>query len=437
MKINRFDLATMDPAEQERLMRRAEVDIEAVDADVRRIVDEVRRVGDPALAMFSERFDGVRLDPGALAAGPDDFARAEREIPPELAAAMERAVGRVRRHHEAQLPPATWMIEPTPGVMTGERVTPIESVGLYVPRGKGAFPSVMMMLAVPAVLAGVETIVVCTPPGPDGSVDAASLVMARMCGVRTVIKAGGAQAIAALAYGTATVPRVRKIVGPGNPYVAAAKRLVYGVVDPGLPAGPSESIVLCDEAADPVLAAHEVIVEAEHGPDSAALVVTSSPALADAIATVMVDLVAELPSPRREYCEKVFSGYGGIVVTSDLGASIAFVNRYAPEHLRVLVTDPFSVLNKIRNAGEVLLGANSSIPYGNFTVGVNAILPTGGHAKSYSGVSVHDFLKRSSFCYVTPEGARAVGDVAVALAEYEGFPAHARAARFAMDHPAE
>ncbi|MGN9906302.1 histidinol dehydrogenase [Phytohabitans sp. LJ34] len=437
VEINRYDLTKLSPEDRLRLLRRAQTNVEAAQEDARRIIEDVRHRGDDALVEYAQQFDGARLSPTALAVTEDEFTRAEEELSPILLETMRQAVTNVRRHHQAQLPQPTWMIEPTPGVITGERITPIESVGLYVPRGKGSFPSVMMMLSVPAVLAGVQTIVICTPPGPDGTVDSASLVMAKLCGVSTVLKVGGAQAVAALAYGTKTVPRVSKIIGPGNPYVAAAKQLVYGVVDPGLPAGPSESLVLCDDRANPAVAARELIVEAEHGPDSAAVLVTTSQTLADEVATLVGELVQRLPSPRREFCEKVFSGYGGIVVAPDLSDAIDFVNEYAPEHLRVLVEDPFSVLNRIRNAGEVLLGEYASIPYGNFALGVNAILPTGGNARSYSCVSVYDFLKRSSFSYVSPAGARAVGPIAVALADYEGFPAHSEAARFVLDRATE
>jgi histidinol dehydrogenase len=329
------------------------------------------------------------------------------------------------------------MKEVAPGVLSGERVTPIASAGLYVPRGKGSFPSVMLMLCTPAVIAGVPRLAVCTPPGPDGSVDAASLVAARICGVETVYKVGGAQAIAALAYGTETVHRVDKIVGPGNQYVSMAKRLVYGVVDPGPPAGPSESIVLADSSAEPAVVAHEWLVEAEHGPDSAALLVTDSADLADAVQKLVVDLVAALPDQRRAFVTSVLAGYGGVVLTADLAASVDFVNEYAPEHLRVLCQNPFELLPRISNAGEVLLGPYTSIPFGNFAIGLNAILPTGGHARSYSCVGVHTFLKYSSFAYVSAEGAREIAPTALELAKWEGFPAHEAAARHALERGTE
>jgi histidinol dehydrogenase len=247
-----------------------------------------------------------------------------------------------------------------------------------------------------------------------------------------VFKVGGAQAVAAMAYGTETVTKVDKIVGPGNRYVAAARRLVYGIVDPGAPAGPSESIVLCDDTVDPEMAARELLVEAEHGADSAALLVTDSSRVADTVIRLIPDLVTKLPEPRRQFCQTVLSNYGGVIITKSLSESVSFVNDYAPEHLRVIVQQPFEVLHKIVNAGEVLLGEKTSIPFGNFVIGINAILPTGGFARSYSCAGVEDFLKRSSFAYVSEEGAAAIGPAAIELAQYEGFPAHAQAALYAL-----
>jgi histidinol dehydrogenase len=433
MDINRIRLGELSEADRSRLLRRVQADLDAIEPVVRDIVRDVRRRGDDALVEYAARFDGAALTPDSLLVSEAEFAYAEEEISGEVRSAISQAAENIRNHHRHQLPVGTWMTEPSPGVLSGERVTPIESVGLYVPRGKGSFPSVMVMLCVPAVLADVPVIVVCTPPGADGRVDPASLVAARMCGVTTVFKVGGAQAIAALAFGTGRVPRVQKIIGPGSQYVAAAKRLVYGQVDPGPPTGPSESVILCDEHADAETAARELLVEAEHGPDSAALLVTPSEPLAERVSKLLIALVAQLPSPRREYCEKVFGGYGGIVLTSDMQQGIDFVNEYAPEHLRVLTEDPFSLLYQIRNAGEVLLGENTSIPFGNFALGANAILPTGGGARSYSCVGVCDFMKRSSFAYVSRSAVGTIGPVTVCLASYEDFPAHASAARHVIE----
>jgi histidinol dehydrogenase len=285
----------------------------------------------------------------------------------------------------------------------------------------------MLMLCIPAVIAKVPQVIVCTPPTAEGQVDDASLFAAELCGVKTVYKVGGAHAIAAMALGTDTVPKVNKVLGPGNSYVSAAKRLLYGAIDVGTPAGPSESIILCDEAADPYIAALDLLVEAEHGPDSAALLVTHDRSLAQQIKAFLPDLINDLPQERQQFCQTVLSHYGGIVLTADLDASVRFVNDFAPEHLEVLVREPMAILNKIMNAGEILLGPHTPITIGNFSLGVNAILPTGGFAKTFSCVSVYDFLKRSSIGYLTRGGYRRLKDVARKFAEYEGFPAHANA----------
>jgi len=414
-------------------MERGQADMDAVIDVVRGIVDSVRKDGDQALSDITARIDGISLPIDAIEVTKAEFDQAERQVAPTLREALERAHANIVSYHSEQLPEPMWKKEIVPGVVAGERVTPIDPVGIYVPRGKGSFPSVMLMLCVPAIIAKVPRIAVCTPPGPDGSADAACLVAAQLCGVGTVYKAGGAQAIAALAYGTETIPRVAKIVGPGNQYVSAAKRLVQGATDPGLPAGPSEAIVLADGSADPQITAREWLVEAEHGPDSAALLVTHCVEVADSVEAIATALVADLPEPRRTFVEAVLGGHGGIVLTQDLDASIEFVNDYAPEHLRVIALEPYEVLSKITDAGEVLLGNYSSIPYGNFAIGLNAVLPTGGKARSYSGVGVHTFLKRSSFAYVSAEGAREIGPIAVGLAQWEGFPAHEEAARYTLN----
>jgi histidinol dehydrogenase len=405
-----------------------------IQAKVAEIVASVQQQGDSAVRQFTHEFDGVDLQASPLQVTEAEFDAAEGSIAKPLREAITSAVSNIRAHHRQQVPqPATWLTEISPGVLTGERWTPIPSVGLYVPRGKGSFPSVMAMLCVPARLAGVPYVGVCTPPSVDGSVDAASLFAARLCGVETVYRVGGAQAIAAMAFGTDSIARVDKIIGPGNQYVTAAKRRVYGLVDPGPPAGPSESVILCDEGAAPEVAARELLVEAEHGPDSAALLVTHSAALATAVHEIVPAMMSQLPEGRRAYCETVLSTLGGIVVTRDLSESIDLVNRYAPEHLHLLVAEPLGMLARIKNAGEVLLGEYSSIAFGNYGLGVNAILPTAGMARSFSCVGVTDFMKRSSFAYVTPEGVGPIARTAIELSRYEGFPAHTRAAESARD----
>jgi histidinol dehydrogenase len=436
VKVNRHELASLDDEQRRRLTERIQqADPGEVGEVVADVIANVRERGDEAVIEYTRKFDGADLT--RLRVEQREFDQAAEALEPELKEAIDYAVGNIRSHHVEQRPEPRWTKQIGPGITSGERWTPIASAGLYVPRGKGSFPSVMAMLTVPAAVAGVPRIVVCTPPGPDGTVDAASLYTAKLSGIDEIYAVGGAQAIAALAYGTETIPRVEKIVGPGNRYVTLAKRLVYGQVDPGLPAGPSESIVLADDSADPEGAARELLVEAEHGPDSAALLVTTSKDLADEVERLVQQYAQDLPDQRRGFVETVLAGYGGIVVASDLDDAIAFSNEYAPEHLHVMTRGPFEVLDRLEHAGEVLLGPSTSIAFGNYAIGLNAILPTGGFARGYSCVGVDDFMKRSSFAQVTGAGVEKVGRAALTLARYEGFPAHAAAAEYVLRRHAQ
>lgn len=428
--IHFYELATLDAVQRARLLRRAEIQIDELIERVRPIVQAVRERGDEALIEFTARFDRVSLTPERLRVSRDEIEQAYQLLDPQVRAAIEHAIRNVRTFHERQLPHEQWFTEVAPGVMAGEKITPISSVGLYVPRGKGAFPSVMYMLATPASIAGVPRIVVCTPPGPDGTVDPASLVAADLCGVHEIYRVGGAQAIAALAYGTATIGRVHKITGPGSGYVAAAKRLLYGTVDVGLPAGPSESIILADASADPELLARDLLIEAEHGPDSSSLLVTDSHPLIEAVMALLPEKMAALPEWRQAFVRTVFEepgGTGGLVLAANMHEAVDFVNEYAPEHLEVQVREPFALLPKLRNAGEILIGPYTPFCTGNYCVGTNAVLPTGGFAHTFSCTTVFDFLKRTGVAYLTEEGYVSLSETTRRLAEFEGFPAHANA----------
>jgi histidinol dehydrogenase len=428
--IHFYELATMDVLQRARLLRRAEIQIDELIERVRPIIQEVRQRGDQALIEFTARFDRVQLAPDRLRVSREEIELAYQMLDTSVRGAIEHAIRNVRTFHQRQMPHEQWFTQVAPGVMAGEKITPVTSVGLYVPRGKGAFPSVMYMLATPASIAGVPRIVVCTPPGPDGEVDPASLVAADLCGVHEIYRVGGAQAIAALAYGTASIARVHKITGPGSGFVSAAKRLLYGTVDVGLPAGPSESITLADATADPELVARDLLIEAEHGPDSSSLLVTDSRALAEAVMTLLPGKMAALPEWRQAFCRTVFEaseGTGGIVLASSMREAVDFVNEYAPEHLEVQVREPFALLPELKNAGEILLGPHTPFCMGNYSVGTNAVLPTGGFAHTYSCTSVYDFLKRTGLAYLTQEGYASLSGTTRRLAEFEGFPAHANA----------
>ena len=428
-------LNSLTTDEKQKLFKRSESDISETMNVVQPVIDDIRAQGGDALINYVRKFDHPDATLENLAATPEDFDRANDEIPGDLKDAIDHAYRNIVKAHRAQLRDDLALTEVEPGVYAGEKTTPIPRVGLYVPRGKGSFPSVMLMLAAPAQVAGVPEIVVCTPPGPEGDVDAASLYAAKKCGVQTIFKAGGAQAIAAMGLGAAPVPKADKLFGPCNAYGSAAKRILSAEVNVGMPAGPSESIVLADEFADPEMAARDLLVEAEHGPDSAALLVTHSSALADAVAKALQGLIEALPEPRREFCQTGLNSYGGILLTDSAEASFEFVNEWAPEHLLVLFADAWSVVDRITNAGEILIGRNTPIPLGNFAIGVNAILPTGRWARSWSATSVRDFQKTISLAYVTPNGFDGLQKTVRTLADWEGFPAHeaAVAARASSD----
>ena len=425
--INRFVLANMSAKEIHVVCTRSERDISSIRDQIRPIIEQVRMNGDASLVKFTHEFDKVDISERPLEVSANEIDVACDALSSTVKSAIDAAARNIRQFHEAQMPEEMWFKEISPGITAGEKITPISSVGLYVPRGKGSFPSVMLMLGIPAVVAKVPEIIVATPPTDDGHVDDATIYAAIACGIRRIFRVGGPHAIAAMAFGTQTVPRVHKILGPGNPYVSAAKRELYGVIDVGTPAGPSESIILTDGNVSPDIAASDLLIEAEHGPDSAALLVSSSEAFADKVCEILPDLIAKLPTERRSFCKRVMEGYGGIVIAKDMAAAIKFVNEFAPEHLEVLVRDPFSILGHLHNAGEILLGTHTPITFGNYCLGVNAILPTGGSAHTFSCITVFDFLKRTSIGYVTAEGYARLAPIAKILADYEGFPAHANA----------
>ncbi len=418
---------TMTKSEQERILRRSAQDIEDALKKIGPVIEAVKNEGDRAVIRYTVQFDGAAVESLPVRVSEEEFAAAEQILSDQVKSALRYSIDNVRRFHEHQRPHGQTLHEIRPGVFAGERPLPIDSAGLYVPRGRGSFPSMLYMLAVPAQVAGVPRIVVATPPARDGSVDPACLYAARLCGVASVYRMGGAQAVAALAYGTETVRRVVKIVGPGSVYVAAAKRLVSGTVDTGLPAGPSESVVLADGAADPGRTASDLLIEAEHGSDSSALLVTPSGKLAGDVADLLPGLIDALPEPRRQFTADVFSMYGGIILTETMEEAAELVNDIAPEHLQIQTNDPFDTLSLIRNAGEILLGENTPFSAANYSVGANAVLPTGGTARSFSAVSVRDFIKYSSVVYVTSGGLTELSPHVITLADYEGFAAHSNA----------
>jgi histidinol dehydrogenase len=410
-------------------MKRAGLDITGVRQQVESILEAVKVEGDKALYRFSREFDQVDLQDLPVRVPPEEMEQVEQRLDSDVKAAIRYAVENIRTYHRGQKPETMQMTEVRPGILAGERATPIESVGLYVPRGRGSFPSMLYMLAIPAAIAGVKRICVITPPDSHGRVDPACLFTAKLSGVHELYRIGGAHAIAAMAFGTESIAPVVKIIGPGSIYVAAAKQLLYGTVDVGLPAGPSESVILADETADAASVALDLLIEAEHGADSQALLLTPSEELARATAERAAGLIEELPEPRKTFVRTVLDTYGGIFITDTLEDAARITNQLAPEHLQVRTAEVFETLSLITNAGEILLGEHTPFSVANYLAGPNAVLPTGGTAKTFSPVSVRDFMKYSSVIHVTSQGYHNVRDHVITLAEYEGFPAHANALR--------
>ncbi len=422
-------IGSLTDAERRALMLRSGADIEELISYVRPLIERVRVDGDAAVRALTREFDKVDVANLPLRVQDDEFDAAEAQLSDEVKAAIDLAVANITKAHRDQLTAREIRTEVAPGVVVGERTRALDAVGLYVPRGKGSFPSVVMMLTIPAVVAGVRRPIIVTPPGPQGEVDAATLVVARRVGVTEVYRVGGVQAIAALAYGTQSVPRTPKVLGPGNAYVTAAKRALAGVLDPGVPAGPSEAVIFADGTIDADLAAHDLLIEAEHGPDSCAVLVTPSKAHAVAVAERLPALIDALPEMRRDFIRTNFQHRSCILWTETEDEAVDFVNAFAPEHLEILAAEPDRVFERIENAGEVMLGEFAPITLGNFCAGTNAILPTGGLARSASCLGVPDFQKRSSFVQVNEAGFAALAPTAIALADYEGFPAHSAAVR--------
>lgn len=427
--MNIYKLGEMTPEEKARIMKRAETDITEQMKLAKEISDEVRDFGDAAVLKYTEKFDHVSLTQDRIKVTPEEIEAGYNRLDKDTRDAIEYAYKNIYDFHEKQLPEEMWFTNVDKGLMVGEKTTPIVDVCLYVPRGKGSFPSVLLMLGVPAAVAKVPNIVVVTPPNEQGNVDDAILAAAKIIGITEIYKMGGIQAVAAAAYGTETVPKCHKIIGPGNSYATAAKRVLAQQIDAGLPAGPSEVIILADEKADPEKVALDVMIEAEHGPDSAALLVTHSEELVRKVLPIIERQKTKISEKRRSFVESVYSNYGGVILTNSLEESIAFVNDYAPEHMEVMTEKPFDVLPEIKNAGEILLGDYTPVTLCNFLLGPNAILPTGGFAKTYSSVSVFDFLKRSSVGYASKEGFERVREYAYRMAAVEGFDTHGLAVK--------
>jgi histidinol dehydrogenase len=403
---------------------------EAVERVVAAILADVRARGDAAVLEYARRFD--RVSAGRLAEleiPRADLDRALAGLTDELRGPLAAAADRIRRYHERQRA-ESWTFTEADGTVLGQKVTPLDRVGLYVPGGKAAYPSSVLMNAIPARVAGVQELVMVVPT-PDGERNPLVLAAAAIAGVDRVFAIGGAQAVAALAYGTETVPAVDKIVGPGNAYVAAAKRRVFGTVGIDMVAGPSEILVICDGATDPDWIAMDLFSQAEHDEVAQAILLSPDPAFLERVAASIDRQLATMP--RREVIRSSLANRGALIETRDLAEACDIANRIAPEHLELSVRDPERLLDRIRHAGAIFVGPYSSESVGDYCAGPNHVLPTSRTARFSSPLGVYDFQKRSSIIKVSREGARTLGAIAAKLAEGEGLPAHARSAQYRVE----
>ncbi len=394
----------------------------SVEKTVRRIIGDVRKSGDDALVSYTERFDGVKLIPKRFRVTEKEIERAYREVPEEDVDALRLAARRIFDFHERQKT-QSWFLQEESGAMLGQRVMPLECVGIYVPGGKASYPSSVLMNAIPAKAAGVPRVVMCVP-APGGKLGPGVLVAADLAGVDEIYKIGGAQAVAAMAFGTKTIPRVDKIVGPGNIYVATAKRLVFGAVDIDMVAGPSEILAVADGTASPAFIAADLLSQAEHDEMASAILVTDSPELARNVEAELKTQLSVLP--RRAVAEKSLADYGAVILVGDLGEAADIANRIAPEHLELAVDRPMELLPKIKNAGAIFMGHYTPEAVGDYCAGPNHVLPTGGTARFFSPLSTDDFMKKSSVLMYTRGALEELAPAILRIAKMEGLDAHAR-----------
>lgn len=394
-----------------------------IEQAVREIIARVRQEGDLALVEYEQRFDCPTMTQAQLRVPREQIEAAYEDVSPEWIGAFRRAKENIYAFHE-RLRPTSWL-ESFEGLWLGQRVTPLDAVGLYVPAGKAPLPSTVAMMAVPAKIAGVNRLVLASPPRQDGTVPSPLLVAAAECGIDEIYRMGGAQAIAALAYGTETVERVDKIVGPGNPYVILAKKEVFGVVGIESLPGPSESLIIADETAEPRLVAADLLSQAEHTGDNLVILLTPDPQLAESVRAEAYRQLTALP--RMELTASSLSHYGLIVIVNDLEHAVQISNDIAPEHLELAVAKPFELLELVENAGCICLGHYSTVPLADYAAGPSHVLPTNGTARFSSPLSVEDFIKKSSLIYATENGLHSLGPDVIVLAEGEGLHAHAEA----------
>ncbi len=408
------------------LLKRSTTSYGSYEDSVAGIIADVRSKGDEAVFGYEKKFDGVDLDKDSIKVTPEEEEEAYKQVDPELVEVMRRALKNIREFHEMQKR-QSWFTTKPDGSILGQRITPLKRTGVYVPGGKAAYPSSVLMNITPAKIAGVDEIIMCTPPGKDGKVYPTTLVAAKEAGADTIYKVGGAQAIAAMAYGTESIPKVDKIVGPGNIYVALAKKAVYGNVSIDSIAGPSEIMVLADETANPRFVAADLLSQAEHDEMASAILVTTSEELAKEVSAQVDGFLQELS--RKDIIQKSLDNYGYILLADNMDEAIDTVNEIASEHLEIVTRNPYETMTKVRNAGAIFLGSYSSEPLGDYFAGPNHVLPTNGTAKFFSPLSVDDFIKKSSVISYSKEALEPIHEDIIRFAEAEHLTAHANSIR--------
>jgi histidinol dehydrogenase len=402
------------------VLERSKLDAEGAMDAVRIIIEAVKEKGDVALKEFTEKFDTAMVD--VIRVEEEEIEESLLNLDKDLIAALKKAADNIARFHTAQIPDE-WSIEVDEGVTAGQVIRPLDTVGCYIPGGRAVYPSTILMTVIPAKIAGVSRIICCTPPQPDGSVKDVVLAAAKVAGATEIYKVGGAQAVAAMAYGTESIPKVDKIVGPGNIFVTAAKKLVYGDVDIDFPAGPSEVLIIADETANPDYIAIDIMAQAEHDPNAACVLVTSSETLVNAVHKRINETVNDME--RAEIIKESLDKYGLMIITDSIEESIKVSNDYAPEHLIIMTEYPEEVLKDIKNAGSIFLGELTPVSAGDYGSGTNHVLPTSGCARMYSGLSAESFLKKPTVQRLSENGVLNLKDMVTTLAEYEGLHAHA------------
>ncbi len=417
-----------------KLLKRSPGNYGEYEGRVAEIVDQVRKNGDAALFEYTAKFDKAELDGQTVRVTEAEITKAYEEVDQELLSVIRKALVNIRDYHEKQKKQSWFESQPN-GVILGQKVQPLATTGVYVPGGKAVYPSSVLMNIVPAKVAGVEKIIMCTPCSKEGSICASTLVAAKEAGVDEIYKVGGAQAVAAMAFGTKSVPKVDKIVGPGNIYVALAKRAVYGHVSIDSIAGPSEILVLADESANPRFVAADLLSQAEHDELASAILITTSEELAKQVSLEMEGFLKELS--RREIMEKSLQNFGYILLAETMEDAVDAANEIASEHLEIVTKNPFEIMTKIKNAGAIFLGEYSSEPLGDYFAGPNHVLPTNGTAKFFSPLGVDDFIKRSSIVYYSKEALEPVHEDIIRFANAEQLTAHANSIRVRFEKQEE